>query len=97
MLLRVLLILGVEGGDTVMIFARQVKYKAASLKSGEERGTGRNGINTPGGKAGERIRMYHPRFGRCIDQQIVELWLCYVNVRMECEISVACDTRLHGR
>ena len=56
---------------------RHEKDKAASVKFGEERGTGSSGIKTPGEKAGDRMRMYHPCFGRWIIQQIVDVWLCY--------------------
>ena len=52
---------------------RHEKDKAASVKFGEERGTGSSGIKTPGGKAGDRMRMYHPCFGRWIIQQIVDV------------------------
>lgn len=56
---------------------RHERDKAASVKFGEERDTGRSGIKSPGGNAGDRMRMYHPCFGRWMIQQIVDVWLCY--------------------
>ena len=52
-----------EDGKLVTL-VRQAKESAASVWYGESGGRGNIGINTPGGKEGERIRMYQPRFGR---------------------------------
>lgn len=56
---------------------RHANEIAASAKFGETLGTGRSGMNIPGGKDGARTRMYQPRFGRCIDQQMVEVAFSY--------------------
>jgi len=64
-----------SNGDEGYAFVRHEKDKAASAKFGEEGGTGRRGIKTPGGKVGDRMRMYHPFFGRWIIQQMVDVWL----------------------
>ena len=37
---------------------------------------GNSDMNVPGGNARDRMRMYHPRFGRCIVQHIVDVGLC---------------------
>ena len=62
------------------IFVRELNDNAASAWYGAVWGTGINGIKTPGGNPGERIRMYHPRLGRWIVQQMVLVWLCYKKI-----------------
>ena len=57
-------------------FVRQLNDNAASAWYGAVWGTGINGIKNPDGNPGERIRMYHPRLGRWIVQQIVFVGLC---------------------
>ena len=54
-----------EGGGHAV---RHARVNAASEKYGEEDGSGVKEMNTPGAKVGERIRMYQPRFGRCMVQ-----------------------------
>lgn len=62
-----------NAGGEGYTFVRHEKDKAASIKFDEERGTGSSGIKAPGGKAGDRMRMYHPCFGRWMIQQIVDV------------------------
>lgn len=66
----------VEGDEEGEMFVRELKERAASVWRGDEAGTGVNGMNTPGGNVGERMRMYHPRRGRCIDHWTVLVGLC---------------------
>lgn len=68
-----------EVGSAGAIFVRVLNDSAASVCNGDVEGTGVNGMNTPGGKAGERMRMYHPREeGRWIVQRTVVVGLCYI-------------------
>ena len=50
------------GGESKLVC--DLKDRDASTWYGDVNGRGVNGINTPGGKEGARMRMYHPRFGR---------------------------------
>lgn len=50
-----------DGGESEV---RDLKERDASTWYGDVNGRGVNGMNTPGGKEGARMRMYHPRFGR---------------------------------
>ena len=52
----------VGGGESELV--RDLKDRDASTWYGDVNGRGVNDINTPGGKEGARMRMYHPRFGR---------------------------------
>lgn len=56
---------------------RQLKTSPAVVWYGDALGTGVRGMQTPGGKEGPLIRMYHPRFGLWIVQQIWEELLSY--------------------
>lgn len=49
-----------DGGRDV----RHANVNADSELNGEDCGSVPREINTPGGKVGDRTRMYHPRFGR---------------------------------
>ncbi len=60
----------------VGMLVRVLNVMAASVCSTELADTGVSGMNTPGGKVGERRRMYHPRIGRCIDHSTVLVALC---------------------
>lgn len=60
----------------VGMLVRVLNDMAASVCSTEPADTGVSGINTPGGKVGDRSRMYHPRIGRCIDHSTVLVALC---------------------
>ena len=62
----------------VGMFVRVLNVMAASVCSTELADTGVSGMNTPGGKVGDRRRMYHPRIGRCIDHSTVLVALCCV-------------------
>ena len=48
---------------------------AASEWYGDVCGSGRSGMNTPGGKDGVRMRMYQPRFGLWTVQRSVDVAL----------------------
>ncbi len=63
-------------GDSAGILVRECMERAASQWWGDAGGTGVNGMNTPGGKRRDRMRIYHPRLGRCIDQHMVDVGLC---------------------
>jgi len=49
------------GGESEV---RDLKDREASTWYSDVDGRGVSGMNTPGGKEGARMRMYHPRFGR---------------------------------
>jgi hypothetical protein len=56
---------------------RQLKTSPAAVWYGDCFGTEVRGIQTPGGNEGPLIRMYHPRLGLWIVQQIWEEPLSY--------------------
>ena len=66
----------------VGMFVRVLNVMAASVCSTELADTGVSGMKTPGGKVGERRRMYHPRIGRCIDHSTVLVALCCARFSM---------------
>jgi len=65
---------GAPGIEEILV--RHENERAASTWYGESRGRGNIGMNIPGGKEGERRRMYQPRLGRCIVQHMVDDGLC---------------------
>lgn len=58
-----------EGGFSGT-FVRQFKTNPAVVWYGDAFGAGVRGMQTPGGNEGALIRMYHPRLGLWIVQQI---------------------------
>ena len=55
---------------------RELKESAPSAWYGDEGGTGMKGMKVPGGKDGCLRRMYHPRLGLWIVQQMALVGLC---------------------
>jgi hypothetical protein len=66
--------------EGIGILVLELKDRAASAWFRESWGTGISEMKTSGGKDGERMRMYQPRFGRWIDQQMVDVGLCYTTI-----------------
>ena len=54
--------IGSMGGGRVSE-VHDLKHRDASMWYGDVNGRGVSSMNTPGGKEGARVRMYHPRFG----------------------------------
>lgn len=65
-----------ETSGIVGILVRVLNDIAASVCRTEPEETGVKGIKTPGGKVGERRRMYHPLRGRCMDHSTRPVALC---------------------
>jgi len=59
---------------------RQLKTNPAVVWYGDVFGTGVRGMQTPRGNEGPLIRMYHPRLGLWIVQQIWEEALSYCSL-----------------
>lgn len=62
---------------------RQLNTSPAAVWYADTFGTGVRGIKTPGGNEGPLIRMYHPRLGLWIVQQILEETLSYRSSRAQ--------------
>lgn len=70
--------------DAGVALVRQENLSEPGLWYGELVGTGSNGTKTFRGNRGDRRRMYHPRNGRCISHNTVE-------------VALSCSTVIMGR